>query len=285
MENTNEMTQEYMEKMGKLMSEALDTPDGLKSLAAAIAPPISMEIKRKEITSLLLTKHMLPIGETAKYQTRPKVQAYWISRNGQAMTSDVDGDEVEFPTVRISALPMVDIQTLKHGNMGTLVDVQRAAADEIRKKIDNRTVNVLLSAVPPENTVSVTGGELTDDALNEAISLIEDKEMSVKLIVMRGRRFNDMRGWDLDPVTERELRQKGIIKVYGGANILLTTAMPLNEVLIIPDEEFGKYPIRQGLTTETINEAKLFKTGWLAWMEVGHGVTRPDLITKVKILP
>ena len=285
METKNDMTHEYMKKMGDLMTQAIDSPEGLKALARAIAPPISMEIEKKEITSLLLTKHTLPIGETAKYYIKPTVKAHWISQNGEAMTSDVSGDDIEFPVHRIHTLPMIDIMTLKHGNIGTLVDIQKAAANEIRKEIDKRTINVVLSSVPQENTVSVTGGVLTEDSLNEAVSLIEDKELTAKTIMMRGRRFKDMKGWDLDPVGKTELRQKGIIKNYGTASILLTSVMPENEILILPDEEIGKYPVRQELTTDTINEVKRFKTGWLAWMEVGHGILRPDIITKIVVLP
>lgn len=42
--------------------------------------------------------------------------------------------------------------------------------------------------------MEVTGATLTEEALNEAISIIEDLELTVKYIVMRGRRFNDLRG-------------------------------------------------------------------------------------------
>ena len=60
-------SQEFMEKMGRLMRQALETPEGMRALAAAIAAPIESNIARKEITSLLLTKHNLPKGE------RPRV--------------------------------------------------------------------------------------------------------------------------------------------------------------------------------------------------------------------
>jgi len=73
--------------------------------------------------------------------------------------------------------------------------------------MDRRTISVLSSAIPAANTIEVTGDLLTEEALNEAISIIEDLELSVKYIVMRGRRFNDMRGWNLDPQTKLELRQ------------------------------------------------------------------------------
>lgn len=278
-------SQEYMETMARLMTEALESPDGMRALAAAIAAPIDEEIKRKEITSLLLTQHTLPKGERPIYQKKPKVKAYWISTEGEAREQELGGDEVEFPTNRIHSTPMVDVSVLKNGNIGTLMDIQTSSADEIRKEIDKRTLTVLSAAVPAANTIEVTGGKLTDDSLNEAISVIEDLELSVKYIVMRGRRFNDMRDWDLDPETRAELRTKGVIKNYGTGGILLTASADMSEILLLPDDEIGKMPIRESLKTEAIEQKTRFKTGWLVWTELGQGVTRPEILAKIKILP
>ncbi len=279
----NVHSDEFMQDMAALMSEAAESPEGLRALAAAIAPPIEQEIKRREITSLLLTSHNLPAGEAAKYQKRPTLKAYWISKDGDAVESGILEEEVEFPIHRIHSMPMVDISVLKHGNVGSMLDIQKAAATEIRKAIDKRTVTVLSAAVSDDQTVTCAGGALTADALNEAISFIEDKELRVKYILMRGSRANDMRSWGLDPQTLRELQLKGIFKIYNGSEIISTATMPLTEVLLVAEEEVGKFAIRQKLTTDTINEAKRFKTGWLAWMEAAHGVTRSDLLAKVVI--
>jgi hypothetical protein len=276
-------TEEFQAVMAQLMAEAAKTPEGLKALAEAIAPPIEQEIDRREITSLLLTKQKLPAGEPAKFQMKPKLKAYWISKDGDAVESGIVEEEVEFPIHRIHSMPMVDISVLKHGNVGTMLDIQKSAADEIRKAIDVRTVTVLSAAVPQNRTVTVSGGKLTDEALNQAISFIEDQELAVKYILMRGARANDMRGWGLDPQTKRELQLKGIFKILNGAEIISTAAMGLNEIILLPDEEIGKFAIRQPLTTDTINEVKRFKTGWLAWMEAAHGVLRPDLLAKVVV--
>lgn len=162
------------------------------------------------------------------------------------------------------------------------MDIQTSAADQIRKEIDKRTLTVLSAAVPAANTIEITGGKLTDDALNEAISIIEDLELSVKYIMMRGRRFNDMRGWDLDPETRAELRTKGVIKNYGTGAILLTTAAGMDEIILVPDDEIGKMPVREGLKTEAIEQKTRFKTGWLVWEEIGQGITRPEILAKIK---
>ena len=276
-------SQEYMETMARLMSEALESPEGIRALAAAIAAPIEQEIRRKEISSLLLTKHTLPKGERPVYQKKPTVKAHWISKDGEAQEQEIGKDEVEFPTNRIHSNPMVDISVLKNGNIGTLMDIQTSASDAIRKEMDRRSINVLSAAVPAANTVSVAGNTLTEEALNEAISIIEDLELSVKYIVMRGRRFNDLRSWNLDPQTKLELRQKGVVKNYGTGGILLTAAMPLDEILIIPDEEVGKMPVREKLKAESIDQKTRFKTGWLVWSEIGQGITRPNILARVKL--
>ncbi len=286
MENktVNVDSQQYLETMARLMSEALESPDGMRALAAAIARPIEQEIKRKEISSLLLTRHTLPKGERPLYQKKPKVRAYWISNEGDAQVQDLGQEEVEFPTHRVHSAPMVDVSVLKNGNIGSLMDIQTSAADQIRKTIDKRTITVLSAAVPAANTVEVTGATLTEEALNEAISMIEDLELSVKTIVMRGRRFNDLRGWNLDPQTKADLRAKGVIKNYGTGSILLTAAQALEEILLVPDQEVGKMPERERLKTEAIEQKTRFKTGWLVWSELGQGVTRPDILAKIRIL-
>ncbi len=93
----NVHSQEYMETMARLMSEALESPDGMRALAAAIAAPIEQEIKRKEISSLLLTRHTLPKGERPLYQKKPKVKAYWISNEGEARNRSWERTRWSFP--------------------------------------------------------------------------------------------------------------------------------------------------------------------------------------------
>jgi len=121
--------------------------------------------------------------------------------------------------------------------------MEKWAGAAIRKKLNQQAVKVISAAVPEANTVEIGGASLTEDGLNQAISLLEDKDLTVKYIVMRGGRFNDLRGWDLDPVTERELREKGILKYYTGASILTTAAAQMDEVLLIPDEPIGKMAV------------------------------------------
>ncbi len=279
-------SREFMEKMGRLMTKSLESPEGMKAMADAIAPPIEMELNRKIITPLLLTEHPLPPGQPAKYQKVYGVKAYWIATGGQVVASEIaDNDEVEFPVDRIPANPMVDVSALKSGNVGTLTDHQNKAADAIRKEVDKRTMALLSAAVPQSNIVTITsGGKLTETAFYQAIAKVEDLELNPLYVVMRGARMADLKSWsNLDPQSNRELFEKGVVKSWGGAGLINTAAASLSEVILVPDTEVGKYAIRTSITAEPYKDVQKFKVGWVVWLECAIGVTRPDLLFKIVI--
>jgi len=258
--------------------------EGLRTIAASIAPAIYDEIRQKEIASLLLTENKLPKGEPARYAKIKEIQAFWIATGGQVHRSDMDDDEIEFPVGRVASNPAVDVSVLRNGDVHRLTDMEKWAGSAIRKKLNQRAVKVISEAVPEANTVEIGGASLTEAGLNQAISLLEDKDLTVKYIVLRGGRFNDMRGWELDPVTERELREKGILKYFSGAQVLTTSAAQMDEIILVPDEPVGKMAIRTPIAVEPDNRPSEFKVSWVVWMELALGVLRPDLLAKVKIL-
>ena len=283
--NTKAITPEQFEAIGADLRDAFAMGSGgLRTIAASIAPPIYDEIRQKEIASLLLTENKLPKGEPARYAKIKEVQAFWIATGGQVHRSDLDDDEIEFPVSRVASNPAVDVSVLRNGDVHRLTDMEKWAGSAIRKKLNQRVVKVISEAVPAANTVEIGGTSLTEDGLNQAISLLEDKDLTVKYIVLRGGRFNDMRGWELDPVTERELREKGILKYFSGAQVLTTSAAKMDEIILIPDEPVGKMAIRTPIAVEPDNRPSEFKVSWVVWMELALGVLRSDMLAKVKIL-
>ena len=284
--NVKGLSPREMEALSAEIRQAYgDKNGGMMAIAKAIAPAIYDAIEEKEIASLLLSQHNLPRGEAAKYDKIKEVKAYWIAKGGQVHQSNLNDEEVEFTIDRVASYPTVDISVLQNGDLYRLTDMETWAADAIRKQLNRRAINIISAAAPEANTVTATGGALTSGALNEAIAIIEDKDLAVKYLVLRGARFNDMRGdgFDLDPVTERELMEKGIIKVYAGASIIKNAAADPDEVLLLPDEDIGKYAIRQTIAVEPDKQPSAFKVGFVCWMEVAMGVLRPDRLAKVEI--
>lgn len=282
MDFTNLKDPEVMRAVASLMNEALESPSGLHALAEAVAPPIYLDIQRKNIVPLVLTEHTLGVGQAAKYQKREELAAHYIAVGGQPHRQEVNADtEVEFPIFRVHSTPEVDISDLKHGNIGAITDMQTSASEAIRKLLNAKCAALLTAAAPAGNTVTVTGGKLTDDGFWEAVGKIEDLELQPRQILIRGSRMGDLKGWDLDDAGKAELRAKGVFKTLAGAGLINTASMATNTLIIVPDMEVGKYAIRTAIATDPRKDG--FKVGFLTWHECAMGITRPDLVFKITI--
>lgn len=280
-------SQAYMKKLGRLCKEAIRRgPEGLMTIAAFIAPPIKAAIEQKLVTPMILTRHVMPVGEKPIYQKETEIKAYWIARGGDPRVQDIGEDEVQFDTDRIHANPLLDVKTLKRGNVGSIQSMQRLAAKAIREEIDKRTFVIIEAAVTAAMTVTITGGVLTEQGLTDAFTLMEDLGLTVGTIAMRAARHGDIKMFTNtpDPIGA-EIRKKGVVGVYSGAMVLTTTAIadPADVYLFPKDEEIGKYPIDEDLMTEA--EKKGFKVGFLSYMEVGMGITQPGYIAKIRVNP
>lgn len=278
--------QEEMNAVAELMKNAMKSSDGLAAVAAAIAAPVEAEIQHTQVTPQLLFQHTLPVGQRAIYQVKPLTKAFWIAEGGSVIETTVERNEVECPLYRAAAEVEIDVDVLNTGNMGSLQEYQRDAASRINRIVDKATLDVLSAAVPAANTVSITIGEvLTEGALAEAFAFIEDQELDVGTIVMRGSRFKDVKTWSMDYITEREWREKGVLGKYAGASIMRCAQAGANEVLLLPaGYEVGKNPLRDALQVEILPIKNNFKRSFLMWQTLGQIVTRPQLLAKVVIV-
>ena len=93
------------------------------AIVKAVAPAIYDAIEEKEVASLLLTQHVLPKGESAKYDKVREVKAYWVAKGGQVHQSNVGDEEVEFTIDRVASAPTVDISILQNGDIYRLTDI------------------------------------------------------------------------------------------------------------------------------------------------------------------
>ena len=96
-------------------------------------------------------------------------------------------DEVEFPTNPHPPNPMVDVSVLKNGNIGTLMDIRPAPPTPSARRW---TATPFRCCPRPFRywPLSATGGVTEEDAERGHLDH-RGPGLSVKYIVMRGRRF------------------------------------------------------------------------------------------------
>ena len=84
--NVKGLSQKEFDTLSASIRKAFGDKDGgMMAIAKAVAPAIYDAIEEKEIASLLLTQHVLPKGESAKYDKVREVKAYWIAKGGQSL--------------------------------------------------------------------------------------------------------------------------------------------------------------------------------------------------------
>ena len=285
MKTQSKMSEAELQALANLVQQATRTENGLYALAEAVGPVIRMEIERKNIVPLILTEHTLSPGQDAKHSKRRALQAHYIGVGGQPHRQEVNNDqEVIFPVFRVHANPQVDVTDLASGNLGKLEEMQTDAAQAIRNKLNAKLVALLSAAAalaPATNVVTVSGGKLTDTALGQVISKINDLELNARYILLRGSRLIDLKDFNLDTESRREFVEKGVLNRFGGAGLVNTASMNAGEVIVIPDMEVGKYDIRTALKVDPQKSG--FKVGFLTYHECAMGITRPDLVFKVVI--
>lgn len=285
MKTKAEMSEADLQALANLVQQSTRTENGLYALAEAVGPVIRMEIERKNIVPLILTEHTLQPGQDAKHTKRRALQAHYIGVGGQPHRQEVNNDlEVIFPVFRVHANPTVDVTDLASGNLGKIEEMQADAAQAIRNKLNAKLVALLSAAAalaPTTNVVTVSGGKLTELALGQIISKINDLELNARWLLLRGSRLIDLKDFTLDPESRREFVEKGVLNRFGGAGLVNTASMNASEVIVIPDTEVGKYDIRTALRVDPQKSG--FKVGFLTYHECAIGITRPDLIFKVVI--
>lgn len=278
-------TPEFQEAMAELMSEAVTDPQKMVALAAALAKPISTELIQRYIVPLAFTEKTLPAGEESKYSKRGKARSFFVAQGGAAVSVEPEIEDVILPPFRVFSEQELDVSDLRSGNYGKLVDLQRDATTSLRKQLNSRTVSVLSAAVSDDNTVDQSSGTtLSQDTWNKALGIMQDMELNPKTAFIRGSRYSDFNAWTkISDQMQDEFVRRGVIGTVGGCNLVNTAAMNKLEVIILPDEEIGKFDVKTKLVVEPVNETKRFKRGILVWMEACMGVLDSDKIVKITI--
>ena len=267
----------------ELMTEAHGNPQKMAALAAALATPVSLVVAEKELVSTFLAQHEVPVGVDLVYDVTDELEAFFIAIGGDPVRSPLTKNQIRPEIDRCHSNPVIDINDLRYGNIGKMEDRINAAGVAISKALNMRLFSLLSTAVPAANRVTCTGGVITEEAMRQLFGKIEDQGLAVKNIVMRGSVSGGLGTFEglLSEQAKEELRLKGSLKIYNGANVFTSANMVAMEVIAIADDEVGKNPVRTMM--ESKDESKGFNFEALVWTEQGMAITKPSRLAKVTI--
>ena len=272
------------EQRETVIAQALETPEGRTALAQAMVEPIKTSLMYQAIGRKILMVDELPQGTLARYERDVAVKSYIIPKRGSVPTSEVEAEEILVPTIEIAANPSIRLNEVRQRRFYIVDRAQVRAKDTIQRQEDVQVFKVVNAAVPPVQSLSVSG-TLQPENINRALTLIEEHELIGAKIVVHPQRYKDIRTWGkefYDEATQRDILMTGLYGHLYSADIHVSTMVPKNAVYVTAPAQFvGAIPIRQDITVLPADDPKRLRLGWIVYEEVGFAVVNDYALSRV----
>ena len=272
------------EQRETVIAQALETPEGRTALAQAMVEPIKTSLMYQAIGRKILMVDELPQGTLARYERDVAVKSYIIPKRGSVPTSEVEAEELLVPTVEIAANPSIRLNEVRQRRFYIVDRAQVRAKDTIQRQEDVQVFKVVNAAVPPVQSISVSG-TLQPENINLALTLIEEHELIGAKIIVHPQRYKDIRTWGkefYDEATQRDILMTGLYGHLYSADIHVSTMVPKNAVYVSAPAQFvGAIPVRQDITVLPADDPKRLRLGWVVYEEVGFAVINDYALSRV----
>jgi len=272
------------EQRETVIAQALETPEGRTALAQAMVEPIKTSLMYQAIGRKILMVDELPQGTLARYERDVAVKSYIIPKRGSVPTSEVEAEELLVPTIEIAANPSIRLNEVRQRRFYIVDRAQVRAKDTIQRQEDVQVFKVVNAAVPPVQSISVSG-TLQPENINLALTLIEEHELIGAKIIVHPQRYKDIRTWGkefYDEATQRDILMTGLYGHLYSADIHVSTMVPKNAVYVSAPAQFvGAIPVRQDITVLPADDPKRLRLGWVVYEEVGFAVINDYALSRV----
>ena len=206
-----------------------------------------------------------------------------VSSNGTGIESRVFGERITVPEFELFSNPTVRIKEVKQRRFNVIDRAVQKARQEIMAQEDANVFAAIDASSSAENTVQdiADGGMLKRDLL--AIKVMVDRwDLITTKFFMNINEFTDILNWasnggtsagEVDPVTQREIMQTGLLAHIWGADVLVSKIVPPGTVYGAADGEFlGVMPVRQDIEVMPADEPKRLSIGWVVSEIIGLAI-------------
>lgn len=272
----------------ELIQRALFSPEGKVALAQAMANPVRRNLDYQGIARRALVVDPLAQGALPTYDRDIDVAAVVVSANGSGPESRIFGERVTVPEFELFSNPTVRIREAKMRRFNVIDRAVQKAKQEIMAQEDSNVFAALDAASQVENILQdiADSGLLKRDLVNLK-QQVDQWDLVTTKFFMNISEFTDILKWgsgggqgtnggEVDPVTQRDILQTGLMARVWGADILVSKIVPPGTVYAAADPEFvGVMPIRQDIEVIPADEPKQLKLGWVVSEIIGLGILTP----------
>lgn len=283
----------------QILAEYMKTAAGRAKIAASMTQPLRSRRDYSAVGRKAFLVEQLPDGALPLYDKDPKVTAYFVGEEGEAVMSVTKAKRVIFPLFEIASNPTIPLTQIKERRFDMVERAQDLAKAEIQKQEDDKVFAVLNAVAaenidPPllgnpvlQNTPLTQAAPLDKDVLADVFGQIERHDLRVARIFMNATDYTDIRKFNrdiLDIETQALLRKTGLMGEIWGAQIIVTRTVPAGKVFVLSEPEFvGRIPVRIELTVLSADNPVARTIGFSCFENLGIGSHNPLAIGLLNI--
>lgn len=270
-----------------IITEYMSTSGGRERLATSMIEPFRQRLNARSFARRLLIVDQLPNGAIQIYnKDDPSATAYVIDNNDQVQAINLD--RVILPALEISSNPSIPLSELRERNIrGNQIErVQDQALRDFVNEEETKAI-AIFNAARSENINLNSIDDLTTRIIANVISTIERLDLRAANILMNNQDFIIARSIlsrdVLDIETNREIIETGRIATIFGAQINVSSNVPLGEIYVLAEPRFVGVLSERNISCLSADDPAMRRVGFSFFEQIGMGCLNSNCVKKIII--
>lgn len=265
----------------------LQTEAGRQALGAQMAIPIRTQLDYQGMARRFFEIDVLGQGQIARYDRDINAFASTVTKKGETAQFIVEGEYVEPVTWEIFAPAAIRLKEIQQRRFNVLDRMQERIRIAVQIEEDTQFLALAETTVAANTTnnpiVTSTAG-CSKDFMNKLSAEIMKWDLPAYAYLMNFKSYAHLRSWkrnDVDPVTQREIWQTGLVGSLWGIDLIVSRLVPNNWVYCFSEPRFtGVLPVRTDLILLPDDTPKEALIGYVGYEEIGMLIVNSNSVAR-----
>lgn len=265
----------------------LQTEAGRQALGAQMAIPIRTQLDYQGMARRFFEIDVLGQGQIARYDKDINAFAATVTKKGQAVQFIVEGTYVEPVTWEIFAPAAIRLKEIQQRRFNVLDRMQERIRIAVQIEEDTQFLalsETTVAANTGKNPITSSAAGVSKDFMNQLSAEIMKWDLPAYAYLMNFKSYSHLRSWrrnDIDPVTQREIWQTGLVGSLWGIDLIVSRLVPNNWIYCYSEPRFtGVLPVRTDLILMPDDTPKEALIGYVGYEEVGMLIVNSNAVAR-----
>jgi len=265
----------------------LQTEAGRQALGAQMAIPIRTQLDYQGMARRFFEIDVLGQGQIARYDRDINAFASTVTKRGESVEFIVEGEYVEPVTWEIFAPAAIRLKEIQQRRFNVLDRMQERIRIAVQIEEDTQFLaltETTVAANTGNNSIVTSTAGCSKDFMNKLSAEIMKWDLPAYAYLMNFKSYAHLRSWrrnDVDPVTQREIWQTGLVGSLWGIDLIVSRLVPNNWVYCYSEPRFtGVLPIRTDLILLPDDTPKEALIGYVGYEEIGMLIVNSNSVAR-----